>query len=108
MSITEKQISGARLQSSNTKAVLVFLLYLVIWVPGLIANILFYKEGKRMQRIAGEPLPGVGCLSPMLWLNMAMVALGFAIAACVTSLYLMDLDAPQLLYGPFRILGLTG
>lgn len=107
MSIAEKQISGARLQSYTTKAVLVFLLYLVIWVPGLIATILFHNEGKRMQRIAGEPLPGVGCLSLMLWLNIAVVALGIAIAACVTSLYLMDSYALELLYGPFRILGPT-
>lgn len=42
------------------------LLWLLLFVPGLAANYLYLKEGRRMEEIAGEPLPGVNDLR-LLW-----------------------------------------
>jgi cytosine/uracil/thiamine/allantoin permease len=74
--ITEAEQTAARMKSYTGSAVLVFILYLVFWLPGLIVNLMYYNEAKRMQRIAGQSLPGVGCLSVMLWLNVIAIVLG--------------------------------
>lgn len=53
---------AARLKSYTPHVVLVIILYLFLFIPGLIANVLFHEEGKRMEALAGEKLPGVGAL----------------------------------------------
>jgi len=74
--ITESERSAARMKSYTGSAVLVFILYLVLWLPGLIANYMFYSEAKRMEKVAGQSLPGVGCLSVLLWLNVLWIVGG--------------------------------
>jgi len=74
--ISEAEQTAARMKSYTGSAVLVFILYLVFWLPGFIVNLMFYNEAKRMQRIAGQGLPGVGCISVMLWLNVIAIVLG--------------------------------
>lgn len=71
--ITESERAAARMKSYTGSAVLVFILYWLFWLPGLIANYMFYNEAKRMERIAGQSLPGVGCLSLLLWLNILWI-----------------------------------
>jgi hypothetical protein len=77
--------SAARLKSYTGSAILVLVLYFVFYVPGLIANFMYYNDAKRMEDIAGERLPGVGCLQAQLYLAVctfvaaAMVILGIAI-----------------------------
>ena len=75
-SYLEAQRVAASMKSYTGPAVLVLILYLFLLLPGLIANILYYKEARRMQRIAGHGLPGVGCLAVMLWLGLASLVLG--------------------------------
>jgi hypothetical protein len=64
---------NARLKSYTWHALAVALLYLVFFLPGLFANILFLQEARRMEKLAGEPLPGVGVLRTLLGL-VALVA----------------------------------
>lgn len=71
----DPQVAQARMQSYTSKAVIALVLYFVLWIPGLIANILFYSEAKRMERIAGNSLPGAGCL---FW-QLVIVGAGFAV-----------------------------
>jgi hypothetical protein len=56
---------AARMKSYTPHAVATIVLYLIFWLPGLIANVIFHNEGKRMETIAGQPLPGVGALGLM-------------------------------------------
>jgi hypothetical protein len=63
--------ASARMKSYTGKAILVFFLYWLFWLPGFIVNFLYYREAKRMQLMAGQPLPGVGCLTIMLYLGIA-------------------------------------
>jgi hypothetical protein len=74
--------AAARMKSYTGSAVIVFILYWLFWIPGLIVNWMYYNEAKRMEQIAGHSLPGVGCLTLMLWLNVVGVVLGvlFALA----------------------------
>jgi len=74
------QRSAARMQNFTTKSVAVLVLYWVLYFPGLIANVIFYREAKRMERIADADLPGTGCLATMLWSNIVLITLGIAIA----------------------------
>lgn len=67
---------AARLKSYTGKAVLVFILYWFLFIPGLIANQLFYNEGRHMEDIAGKPLPGVAALAFMRkWLFILMLVI---------------------------------
>lgn len=73
------EVSVARMKSYTGTAILVFFLYFLFYFPGLIANFIYYQEAKKMEEKAGMSLPGVGLLSIMLWINVAVVALSFLI-----------------------------
>ena len=72
---TDFEVTTARMKSYTGSAVLTFILYWLFWLPGLIVNYMFYSEAKRMEKIAGQSLPGVGRLSVMLWLNAIVLVL---------------------------------
>lgn len=55
----------ARLKSYTGACVIVILLYCFLFVPGLVANWLYLEDARRMEDIAGEPLPGVSTLHTM-------------------------------------------
>ena len=70
MGVSDMERATARLKSFTGPAVLVFFLYWLFYLPGLIVNIMYVNEAKRTEMIAGQKLPGTGCLSIMLWLNI--------------------------------------
>jgi hypothetical protein len=79
---------AARLKSYTGSAVLVFFLYLLFYIPGLIVNVMYYREAKRMQRMAGQGLPGVGCLLAELIVmgaGLLLVIITMALAMFLTS-----------------------
>jgi hypothetical protein len=80
-SYSEMEIAAARMKSYTGAAVLVFILYMLFYIPGLIVNFIYYGEAQRMQRIAGHSLPGSGCLTFMLWINVATLSLSI-LGAC--------------------------
>jgi hypothetical protein len=59
MAMASKSFTGA--------AVLTLVLYFILWIPGLIANILFYREAREVKRVTGRAPAGMGCLSAMIW-----------------------------------------
>ena len=75
----------ARQKSYTGACILVLLLYLFCWVPGVIANHLYLAEALRQEEIAGERLPGVAGLK-LMW-NLAglvfLVVLAFFIAVLI-------------------------
>ncbi len=81
MSISPQEQSLARVQSFTTKSVAVIALYWLGWLPGFIANIVFFVEAKRTARAAGKHLPGTGCLGIMLVLNIVLLVIGLAFLA---------------------------
>ncbi len=52
----------ARQKSYIGPAVITLILYWLFYVPGLIVNILYMKDAKRIARIAGQNPSGYGCL----------------------------------------------
>lgn len=67
--------AAARSKSYTGSAVLTFFLYWLFWLPGLIVNIIFLKEAKQNERMAGRSLPGVGCLQILLWVQIILAVL---------------------------------
>ena len=63
---SETEIGIARNKSYVWPVVLVVFLYCLYFIPGLIANILFLNDAKRMATKAGQDLPGAGCLTTLL------------------------------------------
>ena len=47
-------------------AVLVMVLYAVLWLPGIVANIVFLQQAKREQRETQTKPEGLGCLWSLL------------------------------------------
>jgi hypothetical protein len=74
--IAKQQVAIARTKSYTGSSILVLVLYLVLWLPGFIANILYYRDARQMERVAGHSLPGSGCLAVMLWLNVIGFIIG--------------------------------
>lgn len=57
-------------KSFTGPAVITLILYFILWIPGLIANILFYKEAREIKRETGRAPAGMGCLSIMFWASV--------------------------------------
>lgn len=72
---TVKDMASAQAQTkSYTGAlILVIILYFVFFIPGVIANVLFYEDGRRMEKIAGMPLPGVAALGSLRKIILVIV-----------------------------------
>ena len=87
----------ARMKSYTGSAVLTFFLYLLFWFPGLIVNFVYLNEAKRMEKVAGQSLPGTGCLSVMLWLNIIGFALGIL---CICGYFAIGISAFLVLPSP--------
>lgn len=58
---------GAAQRSFTTPAIITLVLYLVLWIPGFIANIVYWREANNVQRLMGHAPEGKGCLLAMLW-----------------------------------------
>lgn len=69
------EVQQARAKSYTNAVVICVVLYFVLWIPGLIANNIYYSEGRRMEEIAGQDLPGVRALWSLRALMITMLAL---------------------------------
>ncbi len=66
----------ARMHSYEIAYVLILFLYGLFWLPGFIVNIVVMSEGRRMEKLAGQSLPGVGFLVVTFWINIILLILG--------------------------------
>ncbi len=66
---------GAATRSFTTRAIITFVLYLVFWLPGAVANIVYWREANNVQRVTGRAPESKGCLVAMLWLFAILPAL---------------------------------
>ena len=71
----------------TTPAIITLVLYLVLWLPGLIANIVYLLQARDTERLTGRKPDGAGCL-----LALAIVFIGMPILACggIFVLFLVD------------------
>ena len=58
---------AAAARSYVTPAVLTLVLYCVLWLPGLVANIVYLQAASGDEKLVGQAPEGKGCLSAMLW-----------------------------------------
>jgi hypothetical protein len=74
----------AKTKSYTGAAVLVFILYWVFWLPGFIVNLIYYNEAKKMEKVAGQSLPGMGCLTIQLALGIIGLILAVVFSCSLT------------------------
>lgn len=60
------QIQGQFTKSYTTPAIITLVLYIFLWIPGLIANIVYLVEANKTRKITGVAPDGYGCLIAML------------------------------------------
>ncbi len=66
--------AAARLKSYTGQAVIALVLTFPFWVVGFALSLIWRSEAKRMERIAGTSLPGVGCLTWVLVFQVGLAA----------------------------------
>ena len=76
----------ARSKSYVGQSVLVLVLYFVFYLPGLIFNWMFLKEAQRNEQIAGQSLPGTGCLKALLYANVIWIVFWCVIIGSITGI----------------------
>jgi hypothetical protein len=64
------QVQGQFTKSYTTPAVITLVLYLFLWIPGLIANIVYLLEANKTKQVTGTTPDGYGCL----WALLCVVA----------------------------------
>jgi len=87
---SREERTAARMKSYTDKAVFAIILYLFLFIPGMIANEIWYQEGRRMEQIAGQSLPGVGTLAFLRRWVMNILAAGFILLIFVIVLDLLS------------------
>ncbi len=60
-------VSPGEYRSYFGQAVLVLVLYWVLYLPGLIANLVYLHDASRFKQRTGQNAEGVGCLWALLW-----------------------------------------
>lgn len=53
-------------KSFVTPAIFTLILYFFLWIPGLIANIMYLREAMGIQRRTGKAPEGKGCLTALI------------------------------------------
>lgn len=71
----------------TTPAVLTLVLYFVMWLPGLIANIIYYLQAAEDERLVGHPPRGKGCLLAMLIVCVALPLAGVLIVCVLFAVF---------------------
>jgi hypothetical protein len=67
----------------TTPAVIVLILYFVLYVPGLVANIVYLIQASNDHKLTGRPPEGRGCLIALIIVFGAMPIIGVCIAALI-------------------------
>ena len=75
MSLRDLDIAQARSKSYTGVAIITFIASIVFWPLGLVMNIMYLREAKNKEKIAGNSLPGVGCLT----IQLVLVIIGLII-----------------------------
>jgi hypothetical protein len=74
------QIQGQFTKSYTTPAIITLVLYCVLWLPGLIANIVYLVEARKTKQITGITPDGYGCLWALLITVCSVTAISAGLA----------------------------
>jgi len=75
MSNPEMRTALAQSKSYVSAAIVTFVAYIFFWLPGLIFNVMYLQDARKNAKIAGESLPGTGCLWILLIVNVVPLLL---------------------------------
>ena len=67
MNYDEDRRRAAATRSYTTPAVITLILYLFLWLPGFIVNLVYLQNAGRDERMSGYAPEGKGCLTALLW-----------------------------------------
>lgn len=79
----DMQRALAAQKSYVSSAVIIFVLYLFFWLPGLIFNVMYINDANKTKRMSGQTPSGVGCLYILLVLNILPLIICFMAVAGV-------------------------
>lgn len=79
-------VAAAQMKDFTSSAILTFFLYLLLFVPGLIFNIMYLREAERIRKLAGRAPTGMGCLQILFVVNLSILMIVF-IVFCVLPLF---------------------
>lgn len=65
-------------KSYVTPALITLILYWLLWLPGLIANIYYLSDARKAQNTPGQVVTGVGCL----WALLILALGGVVVSVC--------------------------
>lgn len=69
-------VAAAQAKDYTNAVIICVVLYFVLWIPGVIANNIYYNEGRRMEELAGHELPGVATLGTLKRVMFMLFILG--------------------------------
>jgi hypothetical protein len=72
----EHRRAGAATRSFTTPAIITLVLYFVLWIPGFIANIVYWREANNVQKVTGYAPEGKDCLVALLWVFVVLPIVG--------------------------------
>lgn len=70
-------------QSYTGKAFITLIAYMFLWLPGLLLNYLWWRDGRANERLAKQKLPGATCLEWLLYLQLLGIV-AFVVFLAVT------------------------
>lgn len=71
----ERQRAAAT-RDYTTPAVITLILYFVCWLPGVIANVIYYLQARQDEALVGREPQGKGCLLALLIVMNAFIIIG--------------------------------
>jgi hypothetical protein len=95
------QVVTAPPRDFTSSAVLTMLLYFVLWVPGLLANLAYLESANGERARIGRDPQGRGCLVSLLWvfLGIPLLVLGECVAFWVLHLAVVLIGLPLVFVG---------
>jgi hypothetical protein len=83
----QPKVISTRYQSFTGKAVIALLLYFLLYIPGLIVNIMFIGEANRVRKETGQAPSGLGCL----WTTLIVSIIPLATVLVIVTLFILQL-----------------
>ena len=90
---TEKAI--ARQKSYVGAAILTFFLYWLLWLPGLIFNLMYISDARKTRQVAGQSPSGYGCLLVLFWVQILSIGVAILSILAIGALSVVSTHVSQ-------------
>lgn len=74
-----ESLRASATMSYTNKAMFTLLLYIFLWFPGFIANIIYLLEANKTKKLTGIAPSGYGCLVTLLVVAIAPLLIGLVV-----------------------------